>query len=155
MDRREFLARGGGAGVVTGLVAAGWLPAGALAGEVPWLREAFEARSLEDVMRVLGAAGSGEDGGIAIVAPEIAENGAVVPLEIAVNLPDAGALAIIVERNPSPLAALFEFPAGTASQVSTRVKMAQTSNVIAVARIAGQYRYAAKEIKITLGGCGG
>jgi sulfur-oxidizing protein SoxY len=87
--------------------------------------------------------------------PEIAENGAVVPIGITSAIPKTDAIAIMIEKNPNMLAALFELPEGTEPSLSTRVKMAQTSNVYAVVRAEGKYYVAAKEIKVTLGGCGG
>ena len=89
-----------------------------------------------------------------LITPEIAENGAVVPVSISTNL-NAQQIAILVEKNPSTLAAQFFIPAGTESFVTTRIKMAQTSNVYALVKSEGKWTMAVKEIKVTLGGCGG
>ena len=87
--------------------------------------------------------------------PDIAENGAVVPVGITSNIPKTRSIAILVEKNPNMLAAVFDIPAGTEPSLSTRVKMGQTSNVYALVKADGKYYVASKEIKVTLGGCGG
>jgi sulfur-oxidizing protein SoxY len=87
--------------------------------------------------------------------PDIAENGAVVPIGITSNVPKTEAIAILVEKNPNMLAAVFDVPAGTDASLSTRIKMGQTSNVFALVRADGKYYVNSKEIKVTLGGCGG
>jgi sulfur-oxidizing protein SoxY len=87
--------------------------------------------------------------------PDIAENGAVVPFTIQSKVPKTESIAILVEKNPSILAASFNIPEGTEPWVNTRVKMGQTSNVIALVKADGKYYYASKEVKVTLGGCGG
>jgi sulfur-oxidizing protein SoxY len=92
---------------------------------------------------------------IEIVAPEIAENGAVVPITVNSKLAKTQSIAILVEKNPNMLSALFDIPDGTDPFVATRVKMAQTSNVSALVKADGKYYLASKEIKVTLGGCGG
>jgi sulfur-oxidizing protein SoxY len=151
-SRREFLKASGG--VVTMLLAAGFLkPEDVYAQE--WSKAAFDSKNLEDLIRVLGGSGAAESADVAIVAPDIAENGAVVPIGVASKLDDTEAIAILVEKNPNVLAAMFQIPEGTLPDVQTRVKMAQTSNVFALVKAGGKFHYAAKEIKITLGGCGG
>jgi sulfur-oxidizing protein SoxY len=87
--------------------------------------------------------------------PEIAENGAVVPVGVISNIPKTESIAILIEKNPNPLAAVFDIPPGTEPAISTRVKMAQTSNIYALVRADGRYFLATKEVKVTLGGCGG
>jgi len=87
--------------------------------------------------------------------PEIAENGAVVPLEISSKLPGSESIAILIEKNPNTLAATFNIPPGTLPDVQTRVKMNETCNVFALVKSEGKFYYAMKEIKVTLGGCGG
>lgn len=152
MNRRDFLRDGSLAGLAAALAAAGWIPA---ARAEEWNRIAFEAKSMEDVLKALGGGAASSTGAVAITAPELAEHGAVVPISAVSRAPDTDALAILVEKNPNTLAALFSFPSGTAPEVSTRIKMAQTSNVYVVARSGGRFVYAVKEVKITLGGCGG
>ncbi len=153
MQRREFLRQGWGAGAMAALVAAGWWPAMAAADE--WNRVAFEAKKFEDVLKALGGADAKASGDVTIIAPEIAENGAVVPLQISSRGASTDMLAVLIEKNPNMLAAVFQVPEGTVADFQTRVKMAQTSNVFVLARSGGRYLYAVKEIKVTLGGCGG
>lgn len=150
--RRQFLKSSGG--VVALLAAVGFLRAQDARAE-EWNKAAFESKSLEDVVKALGGAGAVESADITIVAPEIAENGAVVPVNIISKVPGTDAIAIAVEKNPNLLAASFSIPKGTIPDVQTRIKMAQTCNVFALVRADGKFYYAAKEIKITLGGCGG
>ncbi|MCX7151926.1 MAG: thiosulfate oxidation carrier protein SoxY, partial [Proteobacteria bacterium] len=90
-----------------------------------------------------------------ITAPDIAENGMVVPISVTSNLAKTQSIAILVEKNPSTLSASFDIPDGTDPFVQTRVKMGQSSNVYAVVKADGKYYSAVKEIKVTLGGCGG
>ena len=99
--------------------------------------------------------GAAETDQIIIVAPDIAENGAVVPIGVVSKLHHTESIAILIEKNPNMLAANFTLPAGTLPEVQTRVKMAQTSNVFALLKAEGKFYFAKKEIKITLGGCGG
>jgi sulfur-oxidizing protein SoxY len=91
---------------------------------------------------------------VTLRAPDIAENGAVVPVGVETNL-KATEMAILVEKNPSALAAMFIVPAGSEAFASTRVKMGQTSNVYALAKVDGKWLMSSKEVKVTLGGCGG
>jgi sulfur-oxidizing protein SoxY len=89
-------------------------------------------------------------------APDIAENGAVVPIAASTALPGVKRIAVLVEKNPTTLAGIFEFTDAVETSVKTRIKMGQTSNVLAVAIMAdGKVLYAQKEVKVTLGGCGG
>jgi sulfur-oxidizing protein SoxY len=131
--------------------------AGAAAPGVQWNAEAFNARSVEDVLKALGAGTPAKTAEIGWGStPEIAENGAVVPVNVTSKLPDTEAIAILIEKNPNKLAAHFKFPEGTAPSVSTRVKISESSNVYALVRTKGDKHYlAAREIKVTLGGCGG
>ena len=87
--------------------------------------------------------------------PEIAENGAIVPVTVASTLPNVEQISIFVDKNPNVMAANFIFPAGTESMVTTRVKMAQTSSVVALVKADGKFYRTAKEVKVTAGGCGG
>jgi len=152
LARRRFM--GNTAGLMAALVAAGWLtPSQARA--AAWNKAAFEVKTLEELVALLGGGEATVSTGIDINAPDIAENGAVVPLAVSSTLPETESIAILVEKNPNVLAAVFTFPKGTFPEIQTRVKMAQTCNVYALARSGGRNLYAAKEIKITLGGCGG
>ena len=119
-----------------------------------WNKAAFEGKSLDEVFKALGTSTPEKSSLISMNAPDIAENGAVVPVSISSNL-KAQQIAILVEKNPSTLAAQFFIPVGTESFVSTRIKMAQTSNVFGLVKADGKWLMASKEIKVTLGGCGG
>ena len=119
-----------------------------------WNKAAFEAKSLDDVIKAMNGTKPVTSDAVTIKAPDIAENGAVVPVGISTTL-KATNMAILVEKNPSALAAVFEIPAGTDAFVTTRVKMGQTSNVYALVKADGKWFSAVKEIKVTLGGCGG
>jgi sulfur-oxidizing protein SoxY len=154
-ERREILKTGGGVTLLALLGAAGWLkPADAEA--QAWNKAAFEAKTMDETMKALGGGAPAQSKDIAFVStPDIAENGAVVPIGVASALPKTESIAILVEKNPSMLAALFEIPPGTDPAISTRVKMGQTSNVYALVKADGKYYVAMKEIKVTLGGCGG
>jgi len=139
--------------MVAALVAAGVLrPDGALAQD--W-KAAFEMKSVPEAFRALGAASPAVSDAILIKAPEIAENGAVVPIAVESRLPGTETIALLIDKNPQPLAASFSIPAGTEASVSTRVKMGQSSDVYALVKADGKFYVAKKEIKITLGGCGG
>ena len=137
---------------VFGLMATAGLISAAQAEE--WNKAAFEGKSLDEVFKALGTGTPEKSSAVVINAPDIAENGAVVPVGISTTLKGAQ-LAILVEKNPSPLAAQFFIPAGTEPMVTTRIKMAQTSNVYALVKADGKWIMAVKEIKVTLGGCGG
>lgn len=120
-----------------------------------WNKAAFEAKSLNDVVKAFGGAGVEKSSAVTLNAPDIAENGAVVPVGITTSLANVERLAILVEKNPYALCADFTLPAGTEPFVSTRVKMGQTSNVHALVKAGGKWYVATKEVKVTLGGCGG
>ena len=152
-QRRETLKAGGGLGVL-GLLAAAGLIKPELA-EAAWNKSAFDAKTLDTAMSAMGAGKPAESADVQITAPDIAENGAVVPFGVVSNLPNTEQISIMIEKNPNMLAATFDIPAGTLPDVQTRVKMGQTSDVYAVVKADGKYYMAKKEIKVTLGGCGG
>ena len=137
---------------VFGLMACAGLITSAQAEE--WNKAAFEGKSLDEVFRALGTGTPEKSSTVVMNAPDIAENGAVVPVGISTTL-KAQQMAILVEKNPSTLAAQFFIPAGTEPFMTTRIKMAQTSNVYALVKADGKWTMAVKEIKVTLGGCGG
>lgn len=118
--------------------------------------KAFEAKSMADVLKALGAGAPTESKDVTIAGPDIAENGAVVPLGASTALPGVKQLLVLVEKNPSALIAVFNMTDGIDSNISTRAKMGQSSDVYAVAVMNdGKVLYAKKEVKVTLGGCGG
>ena len=149
--RREVLAR---SATVAGLMAAAGLLPGAA--QAAWPAAAFEAKTLADLMKALGAGAPAESKEVTITGPDIAENGAVVPLGASTGLAGVKSMMILIEKNPSVLAAKFDLTDAVDANVSTRVKMGQSSNVFAVALMNdGKVLYASKEVKVTLGGCGG
>ena len=152
-SRRQALK---GTAVLGLAIAAGLLkPGSAWAQQAGWNKAAFDTKTLNDAVKALGGASPAESNLIAITSPDIAENGAVVPFTIESKLPRTESVAILVEKNPNILAANFNIPDGTQPWVNTRVKMGQTSNVIALVKADGKFYYASKEVKVTLGGCGG
>ena len=150
-NRRELLR----IATVMGLaITAGILkPGSALAAD--WNASGFDAKTLADALKKIGADGAAVSADVAITGPEIAENGAVVPVTVVSKLPDTEYMAILVEKNPNPLSAAFTLPEGTEPVIGTRVKMGGTSNVHALVKAGGKWFVASKEIKVTLGGCGG
>jgi sulfur-oxidizing protein SoxY len=131
--------------------------AGAAAPGIQWNAAAFNAQTVGDALKALGAGTPAATTDVNWGAtPEIAENGAVVPVNVTSRIPGTEAIAILVEKNPSKLAANFFFPEGTAPALSTRVKMSESSMVYALVRTKDNKSFlASREIKVTLGGCGG
>jgi sulfur-oxidizing protein SoxY len=154
-DRRQALKAAGGWSLVALVAAAGWLKPGAAAAET-WNQPAFSTHSMDETMKALGGSPPAQSKDIVFFStPDIAENGAVVPIGITSKVPKTESIAILIEKNPNMLAAVFDIPPGTEPALSTRVKMGQTSNVYALVKADGKYYVASKEIKVTLGGCGG
>jgi sulfur-oxidizing protein SoxY len=120
-----------------------------------WNEKAFAAKTTQDALSGLGAANPAPSKDIVIDAPQIAENGAVVPIEIGSNIPGTSSLAVVLEKNPFPLAAKFDFKEGALPYVKVNVKMAETSDVRVIATAGGRHYVATREIKVTIGGCGG
>ena len=118
-------------------------------------RPAFDATAIDAALQALGLPPPQGTAEILFKAPEIAENGAVVPIAIESKLPGTESITLLIEKNPNPLAASFNIPAGTEPNVSTRVKIGESSDVYALVKAEGKFYMAKKEIKITLGGCGG
>jgi sulfur-oxidizing protein SoxY len=149
--RRELLAR---SATVAGLMAAAGLwPQMAWAN---WNTAAFDAKTMADLMKSLGGSTPTESKDVTITGPDIAENGAVVPLGASTSLPGVKRMLVLIEKNPSMMAAMFDVSDAVEANFATRVKMGQSSNVFAVAMMAdGKVLYAQKEVKVTLGGCGG
>ena len=152
--RRNVLKASGGVGVLALLAGAGFaVPSVAHAAD--WNNLAFDGKTVQDAFKALGAASPENSNDIILKAPDIAENGAVVPVGIESKIDGTESIAVLIEKNPNPLAAVFDIPAGTEQGVTTRVKMAETSNVYALVKANGKYFVTKKEIKVTLGGCGG
>ena len=151
--RRNVLKGASGAGAVAVAVAAGLLKPTQVMAAAP--RSAFEAKNVEDALKGLGASGAANSKDITIKAPDIAENGAVVPVEVTSAIAGTTAIAIFAEKNATPLVADFDLMGGTEGFISTRIKMGQTALVRAVVGARGKSYTATKEVKHTIGGCGG
>lgn len=151
--RRNVLKGASSASAVAVAVAAGLLhPTAVMAA---WNKAAFDAKDMGEAMKGLGASTPVDSKAITIKAPDIAENGAVVPVEVTSNLPGTTNISIFAEKNGTPLVGSYAFSNGAPGFVSTRIKMGTTSLVRAVVTAGGKTYTAAKEVKVTIGGCGG
>jgi sulfur-oxidizing protein SoxY len=117
--------------------------------------DAFKQKSDTDAIKALYGKTAEPSDKVKMDAPEIAENGAVVPISVSSTLPDVTSISILVAENPNALAASYRIPAGTLPSVANRLKMAKTTNVIAIVEAGGKLYSATKEVKVTVGGCGG
>ena len=148
--RRETLKQ---SAVVAGLLASAGFPQFA---QAAFNKAGFDAKSVQDAAKAFGAASLAESKDVTITGPDIAENGAVVPLGASTSLAGVKQLLILVEKNPAALVALFHVSDSIEPNFATRAKMGQSSDVYAVAIMAdGKAFFAKKEVKVTLGGCGG
>jgi len=153
---RRMILKGAIAGGLAGLgLGAFPFPAFANADAKDWPQDAFKQKSEADALKTLYGKTAEASDKISLDAPEIAENGAVVPIAISSTLPNVTGIAVLVLENPYTLAAAYKIPAGTAAAVSNRLKMAKTSKVVAVVESGGKLYSASKEVKVTVGGCGG
>ena len=149
--RRDMLAHG--AALAALMAGAGLLPRAA---QAAWSQAAFETKTMADAVKALGGGAPTESKDVTLTGPDIAENGAVVPVGVATTLPNVKRMLVMVEKNPNVLAAVFDVTDAIEPSFNTRVKMGQSSNVYAVAMTGdGKVLFAQKEIKVTLGGCGG
>ncbi|MEA2831784.1 MAG: sulfur-oxidizing protein SoxY [Bradyrhizobium sp.] len=117
--------------------------------------DAFTAKNEAEAIKLLYGKTAEPSDQVKLDAPEIAENGAVVPISVSTSLTDVTSISILVPENPNVLAASYKIPAGTMASVANRLKMAKTSNVIAIVEAGGKLYSATKEVKVTVGGCGG
>jgi sulfur-oxidizing protein SoxY len=148
-NRRDALKQGA---VLAGLLTAAGYPQYALA----FNKNAFEAKTVQEAIRAAGGGTLSESRDVTLTGPDIAENGAVVPLGVSTNLPGVRELLILVEKNPNVLVALFKVNDAIDANFMTRAKMGQSSDVFAVAIMNdGRALFSKKEVKVTLGGCGG
>jgi sulfur-oxidizing protein SoxY len=121
-----------------------------------WPANAFGAVAADDAMSELfGTRQSTPSDDVTLSAPEIAENGAVVPISIETTLPNVQSISVIVDKNPRPLAVSFDLPPGTGGKVACRIKMGETSPVRAIVKTPDGLFTSVKEVKVTIGGCGG
>src|ERR1700704_4546155 len=153
---RRVILKGAGAVALVGLgnIPFGPAPAFAAAND-KYPEDAFKAKSEADAIKSLYGKTAEPSDKVKLDAPEIAENGAVVPISVSSTLADVTSISILVAENPNALAASYKIPAGTMPSVANRLKMARTSNVIAVVEAGGKVYSATKEVKVTVGGCGG
>lgn len=151
-SRRRFLKVSGGTAAVTAATAAGLVHS--TTATAAWNKAGFDSKAVAEALKSLGATGATESKDIIITAPDIAENGAVVPVAVTSRLPNTQSISIIAEKNPFPLAATFDIANGADSYASTRIKLGQTSDVRAIVKAGGRFYTAAKEVKVTVGGCG-
>jgi len=154
-EKRRILLKGTFAAGATGLaISAGLLtPKAVLAA---WPKAAFQAKDSKAALTAsLGSSGMTESSDIKLKAPDIAENGAVVPVTVTTSIKNVEAISIVVAGNDTPLAATFNLGATTDGYVSTRIKMGKTSDVTAVVKAGGKLYSTSKNVKVTIGGCGG
>jgi sulfur-oxidizing protein SoxY len=148
-NRRDALKQGA---VLAGLLTAAGYPQYALA----FNKNAFDAKTVQEAIKAAGGGALSESRDVTLTGPDIAENGAVVPLGVSTNLPGVRELLILVEKNPNVLVALFKVNDAIDANFMTRAKMGQSSDVYAVAIMNdGRALFSKKEVKVTLGGCGG
>lgn len=142
----------------TGLAATGLvsLPRDALAADAAgWPVTAFKKKDFKDALAALYGQEMTKSDKVSLDVPEIAENGAVVPVSVSTTLPNVTRISVMVPENPFTLAASYVLPAGTEPSVSCRLKMAKTSEVVALVEAGGKVFGTSKTVKVTLGGCGG
>lgn len=152
--RRKFLKTAAYVGVSTAAISSGVLIPQRVLGAYP--AAAFDAKDVSGALK--GSLGSDQYSAsdqIKLKAPDIAENGAVVPVTVSTDMSNVEAISIVIPGNGSPLSSTYTLPAGTEAFVSTRVKMGKTSDIIAVVKADGKLLSVTKEVKVTIGGCGG
>ncbi len=151
--RRTLLSGIGTACALTVALATGLLaPLRAWAGA--WNQAGFGAEAVADALQSIGATQSVESSDILVKAPDIAENGAIVPIEVISRIPSTRFIAIVADKNPFPLIATFEFREGAEGFVSTRIKLGETSMVRVIVKADDRVYSARREVKVTIGGCG-
>lgn len=152
-NRRTFLKRSLAAGATGTAISIGLLsPRTILAA---WPKSAFEAKSVADALTALEASEHAQNDMIKIKAPDVAENGAVVPIAISTKIEGVSSIILLAENNASPLTSVYEIGDSAMGYVSTRIKMGKTGNIIVIVKADGKIHMNKKEIKVTIGGCGG
>jgi sulfur-oxidizing protein SoxY len=156
LDRtRRQIIKGAVAGGVLG-IAGGGIPLRVQAADAAkWPKDAFAQKTEADAIKVLYGKSPEPSDKVRLDAPEIAENGAVVPISVSSTLGDVTSISILVAENPFPLTTFYKVPAGTSPLAGSRIKMAKTSKVTALVEVGGKIYSASKEVKVTVGGCGG
>ncbi len=150
--RRGLFRVAAGAGLVLFADAAALLPALA---DAKWPKDAFDAKDEAAAIKALMGKNATPSDKVKLEAPEIAENGAVVPVTVSTDLPKADRISILVLENPYTLAASYIIPDGTGASVSNRLKLAKSTKVVALVSAGGALYSASKDVKVTVGGCGG
>ncbi len=153
-SRRSSMQAASNVGLFGALVSLGVLSPG-IASAQAFNAAAFQAKGIAETLKVLGAAGAAESKDVMIIASDIAENGAVVPIGIRSALPKTEMIALLVDKNPNGLAGSYDILEGGEADVQMNIKMGQSSDVVALVKADGKFYIAKKEIKVTLGGCGG
>jgi sulfur-oxidizing protein SoxY len=151
-SKRSSLRAAGATGLYAALVSIGVVRPGIAQAS---MEEAFQTKGVKKTLEALGVTDVSESDQVVLVAPDIAENGAVVPIKMSSKLPKTEMIALLVEKNPNALAGSFDVLGNTNPAVSMRIKMGTSSDVVAVVKADGKYYMAKKEVKVTLGGCGG
>ena len=153
---RRLILKGAGSVALVGLshIPLGFVPANAAAND-QYPEDAFKQKNEAEAIKALYGRTAEPSDQVQLDAPEIAENGAVVPISVSTTLADVTSISFLVGDNPNALAAFYRIPPGTMPSVANRLKMAKTSNVTAIVESGGKLYSATKEVKVTLGGCGG
>ena len=153
---RRLVLRGAGSIVLAGLsVATFHTPAALAAANDKYPEDAFKQKDGKEAIKLLYGRTAEPSDKIKLDAPEIAENGAVVPISVSTSLTEVTSIAFVVPENPNVLAAYYKMPQGTMPSIANRLKMAKTSTVIVFVESGGKLFSATKEVKVTVGGCGG
>ncbi len=152
---RRLILQGTGAVALVGLGNIPFVSAAFAAANDKYPEAAFKAKTEADAIKALYGKTAEASDKVKLDAPEIAENGAVVPVSVTTTLADVTSISFLVSENPVVLVASYKIPAGTMPSVANRIKMAKTSNVIVVVEAGGKIYSTTKEVKVTVGGCGG
>jgi sulfur-oxidizing protein SoxY len=152
---RRLFVKGVAAGAALGLGLGAGASRAQPADASQWPKDAFTQKTEAGAIKAVYGKDAEVSDKVRLDAPEIAENGAVVPISVSSTLADVTSIAILVSENPFPLAAMYKIPAGTSAMVANRLKMAKTSKVVALVESGGKIYSASKEVKVTVGGCGG
>ncbi len=152
---RRLILQGAGVVALAGLGTISFDPAPAFAANDKYPDNAFKLKGDKDAIQALYGKAAEASDKVKLDAPEIAENGAVVPISVTTTLENVTSISFLVSENPNALAAAYQIPEGTLPSVANRIKMQKTSNVIAIVEAGGKLYSATKEVKVTVGGCGG
>ncbi len=152
-NRRLFLQKTINAGAIAMASSCGLLVPGSIV--AAWNKRGFTAKGIDTSMKINGLDTAIDSGQVKIKAPDIAENGAVVPVTVSSSIFGVNKITLLTEKNGTPLTAIFNLAKNSEAYVSTRIKMGKTSNIIAVVKAGGKFYKAHKEVKVTIGGCGG